>query len=237
MEPVANSQILFDVVYDRLLRAIVDCTLLPGQRVLQNDLAASLRVSRAPVSHALQVLKRQGLLQESGRKGLEVAPIQPKRVRDLYHVRASLDGLAARMAAERSATKQMSKSESDLLRDAFEAGNKLGDETTMPKRAEAMEADIAFHIAIYTICGNSAITETLEPILPHVQRAMVLVLEDDASRKQAWNEHKVIMKNILSGRPVEASELAFKHAANAGANIEGLLRESQQIPGGDGRSP
>ena len=233
MEPVAHSQILFDVVYERLLRAIIDCTLLPGQRILQNDLATSLGVSRAPVSHALQVLKHQGLLQESGRKGLEVAPIQPERVRDLYQVRASLDGLAARMAAERSAKKQMSKSESDLLRDTFEAGNKLGDGTAMSKR---VEADIAFHSAIYKICGNSAIAETLEPILPHLRRAMVLILEADASRKQAWNQHKAIMKNILSGRSVEASELAFAHAANAGANVERRLRESQQTPRRDKRS-
>ena len=234
MEPVSHSQILFDVVYERLLRAIIDCTLVPGQRILQSDLAASLGVSRAPVSHALQILKRQGLLQESGHKGLAVAPIKPERVRDLYQVRASLDGLAALMAAERSAKKQMSKSESDLLRHTFEAGTKLGDETAMFKRAEA---DIAFHSAIYKICGNSAIAETLEPIWPHVQRAMALVLQADASLKQAWHEHENIMKNILSGRPGEASELAFVHTANAGAYVEGRLRESQQTSHGDRRSP
>jgi DNA-binding FadR family transcriptional regulator len=79
---------------------------------------------------------------------------------------------------------------------------------------------MALHSAIYKVCGNSAIAETLEPIWPHTQRAMVLVLEVSASRTPAWNQHKSIVRNILSGKPMEASELAFAHAANAGAYVE-----------------
>jgi DNA-binding GntR family transcriptional regulator len=231
MEPVTSNPVLFDVVYHRLIQAIVDCTLLPGQRILQNDLAASLGVSRAPVSHALQVLKHQGLLQESGKKGLEVAPINPERVRDLYQVRAALDALAARMAAERHCSGSLTTSERDMLREAFETGDKLGDETAMSKR---VEADIAFHRAIYKICGNEAIAETLEPIWPHMQRAMVLVLQANVLRKQAWKDHKNIMKHILGGKVEAASELAFSHAANAGVHVEKRLRESRGGPLADG---
>ena len=73
---------LTDLVYQHILTSIIDCTLMPGQRVVQDDLAASLGVSRAPVSHALQLLKYHGMLQEAGGKGLEVAPIEPNRLRD-----------------------------------------------------------------------------------------------------------------------------------------------------------
>ena len=55
-------------------------------------------MSRQPVSHALHLLKSQGLVRESGRKGFEVAPVDPTRLRQLYEVRGALDGLAARLA-------------------------------------------------------------------------------------------------------------------------------------------
>ncbi len=219
IESLASTPILVDLVYQRLMAAIIDCTLMPGQRIRQAELAASLGVSRAPVSHA------QGLLQESGRKGLEVAPITPERVRDLYQVRASLDGLAARMAAERAAADKLAKPEADMLRRAFTKGFQLGDDTPMSKR---VEADINFHRAIYHICGNAAIAEALEPLWPHIQRAMVLVLEANMLRIQAWTEHRQIMENVLGGNPEASEAAACAHAANAGIHTESRLRLRQQ---------
>ena len=91
LEPLAGSKVLTEQVYERLVAAIADGTLRPGQRVRQDEVAALLGVSRQPVSHALQLVRRQGLVVEHGRKGLAVAPIEPARVRDLYRVRGALD--------------------------------------------------------------------------------------------------------------------------------------------------
>ena len=226
IEPVASTPILVDVVYQRLMAAIIDCTLQPGQRIVQDDIAASLGVSRAPVSHALRLLKHQGLLQESGRKGLEVASIDPDRVRDLYQIRAALDGLAARMAAERCAAGNLTATETAMLRDAFSAGLQLGDETALSKR---VQADIDFHKAIYQASGNASIAEALGPLWPHIQRAMVLVLEANHLRKRAWSEHRKIMESILEGASGTSAEAAYAHAAQAGKHTEGRLRRVQLV--------
>src|SRR5215468_9128987 len=101
LEPAPN---LTEQVYARILEAITDRTLLPGQRITQNELAEKLGVSRQPVSHALHLLHRQGLLAESGRRGFEVTRLDPKRIRQLYEVRGAIDALAARLAAERAKT-------------------------------------------------------------------------------------------------------------------------------------
>ena len=92
---------LIDQVHDKLLGAIADGTLASGQRLTQESVAAMLGVSRQPVSHALQVLKRRGFLIEHGKRGLQVAPLDGRRIRELYLVREALDGLAARLAAQR----------------------------------------------------------------------------------------------------------------------------------------
>src|SRR6201987_6444597 len=98
LDPLPN---LADQVYERVLEAIIDRTLLPGQRITQNELADRLGVSRQPVSHALHILHRQGLLAESGRRGFEVTQLDPQRIRQLYEVRSAIDGLAAKVAADR----------------------------------------------------------------------------------------------------------------------------------------
>ena len=99
LDPLPN---LIDQVYARILDAIVDRTLLPGQRITQNELAEKLGVSRQPVSHALHLLHRQGLVAESGRRGFEVRALDPSRIRQLYEVRGAIDALAARLAAARA---------------------------------------------------------------------------------------------------------------------------------------
>ncbi|MBX7169331.1 MAG: GntR family transcriptional regulator, partial [Pirellulales bacterium] len=101
LDPLPN---LIDQVYARILEAIIDRSLLPGQRIRQNELADRLGVSRQPVSHALHLLHRQGLVTESGRRGFEVVQLDPERIRQLYEVRGAIDALAAKLAAARAKT-------------------------------------------------------------------------------------------------------------------------------------
>ena len=96
MEPLHTAPDLIEQVYLRLVDAIADGSLAPNARITQEEIAQRLSVSRQPVSHALQLLRRQGLVVRQGRRGLAVAPVEPDRIRDLYQVRAALDGLAAR---------------------------------------------------------------------------------------------------------------------------------------------
>ena len=87
LDPLPN---LIDQVYARILEAITDRSLPPGHRIRQNELAEKLGVSRQPVSHALHLLHRQGLVEGAGLK----SPARPERIRQLYEVRGAIDALA-----------------------------------------------------------------------------------------------------------------------------------------------
>ncbi len=171
MDPIETSELLIDQVYQRVLEAIADGSLLPGMRVRQGELADRLGVSRQPVSHALHLLKRQGLLRESGRKGFEVAPIDPVRIRQLYEVRGALDGLAARLAADRAG---LVAEGCAALRDIVEAGHAIAADTTLT--SELVRLDIAFHQTLYRLSGNPAFEEMVGPYWPHLSRSMAAVL-------------------------------------------------------------
>src|SRR5436190_18811103 len=140
LDPLPN---LIDQVYARILEAIIDRTLPPAHRITQNELAEKLGVSRQPVSHALHLLYRQGLVAESGRRGFEVTQLDPARIRQLYEVRGAIDALAARLAAERAGTDAAGRAR---LETALAAGRGIDRSTSL---AELISLDVDFHRAIY----------------------------------------------------------------------------------------
>src|SRR5437868_1488254 len=87
---------LVDQVYLRLLDAISEGSLAPGQRITQEDIAEQLSVSRQPVLQALRLLKKDGFVLDAPGRGLLVAPLDAAWMLDVYQVRGALDALAAR---------------------------------------------------------------------------------------------------------------------------------------------
>ncbi|QQP91989.1 GntR family transcriptional regulator [Skermanella sp. TT6] len=225
MKPISSQPVLIDQVYESLGKAIADGSLPAGSRIRQEELAERLGVSRQPVSHALQLLKRQGLLVESGKRGLTVAPLDSARILDLYQVRTSLDALAARLAAQRIAAGTAGPSARRELEDALQRGASLD-----PDRSAAVfiQADVEFHTAIYRLSGNTAIEETVAPQWPHLKRSMGVVLNDPGHRPKVWNEHAVIAGFILAGDAANAEAAALKHTNRAGTETSQRLAAINQ---------
>jgi DNA-binding GntR family transcriptional regulator len=215
LDPLPN---LADQVYERILEAIIDRTLLPGQRVRQNELADRLGVSRQPVSHALHILHRQGLLAESGRRGFEVTQLDPQRIRQLYEVRSAIDALAAKLAAERSKFDAAGRARLDA---ALDEGRSADRKTSL---ARLIAFDVDFHRAIYQLAGNPVIEEMIAPQWPHMRRSMATVLAELDYRESAWTEHAEIAEHILVGNAKAAEASAMAHALNAGRMTEERLK-------------
>jgi DNA-binding GntR family transcriptional regulator len=222
MIPLDPTPNLTEQVYARILEAITDRSLLPGQRITQNELAERLGVSRQPVSHALHQLYRQGLLADSGRRGFEVTQLDPERIRQLYEVRGALDGLAARLAAQRAKIDAAGRAR---LEAALAAGR--GADGTTPL-ARLITFDVDFHRAIYRLAGNPAIEETIAPQWPHMRRSMATVLAELDYRDSAWSEHETIAGHILSGNALGAESAALAHALGAGRRTEERLKASDR---------
>jgi DNA-binding GntR family transcriptional regulator len=219
LDPFPN---LIDQVYSRILEAIIDRTLPPGQRIRQHELADKLGVSRQPVSHALHLLHRQGLVAESGRRGFEVTPLDPQSIRQLYEVRGAIDALAAGLAAGRS---KMDASGRADLETALHAGRAIDQKTPL---AQLIALDVGFHRAIYRLSGNPAVEEMIAPQWPHMRRSMATVLAELDYRTSAWAEHETIAAHILSGDAKAAENSARAHAMSAGHMTEERLRKADR---------
>jgi DNA-binding GntR family transcriptional regulator len=218
MIPLDPLPSLIDQVYARILEAITDRTLPPGHRIRQNELAEKLGVSRQPVSHALHLLHRQGLVAESGRRGFEVVQLDPERIRQLYEVRGAIDALAAKLAAGRSKTDASGRAQ---LEAALRAGRAIDKKTPL---ARLIALDVDFHRAIYRLAGNPAIEEMIAPQWPHMRRSMATVLAELDYRESAWTEHEAIAAHIFAGNAKAAEAAALAHAQTAGRLTEERLK-------------
>ena len=88
-----------DQVYEGLKGMIVSGQLPQGAKLQENDLAELFQVSRTPVREALKLLRKDGLVESPGGKGLFVRVLTPKNVTDIFQVRQLLEGFALGWAA------------------------------------------------------------------------------------------------------------------------------------------
>lgn len=210
MPPLAPKPDLTVQTLDAIRAAIMSGDLAPGTPLAQEELAARLGVSRQPISHALVLLKHEGLVVERGRKGQMVAPIDAERLLGLYQVRGALDRLAARLAARRVAAEDIGGTTLKRLLDDGKAAAAAKDVGAL------VEADVAFHAALYALSGNPEIAITAKVFWPHMRRSMRVVLEDRQAWDGIWREHAAIAEAVVAGNEEQAGALAIEHAESAG---------------------
>ena len=194
---------LVDRVYGSLLEAVSTGALAPGQRIKQEEVASQLAVSRQPVLQAIRQLKKDGLLESAPGRGVQVAPLDVAWMVKVYQVRGALDSLAARLASERKAQ----------LDPALLA---QGRKAMRGRNVEAMiEADMAFHQAIYEASGNPLIGQIAGQNWRHLHRMMGAVLQSSDLRVAVWDEHEAIVTAIAAGQARAAAALVIKHCEHA----------------------
>ena len=185
-------------------------------------------MSRQPISHALQLLKQQKLVEENGRRGLIVSGIDAERIRELYQVRTALDALAARLAAERIAGRVIDMQQRRAAQRALATGLALRPDAPV---LAFIQADVAFHTALYRLSGNRAIEDTVAAQWPHLKRSMGAVLDDPEQRPLVWTEHREILSLVLAGDAAGAERAARGHTDRAGGEAARRLSQSSLLRG------
>ena len=204
---------LVDQVYRALLDAISSGSLAPGERITQEDIARRLAVSRQPVLQALRLLKKDGFVHDAPGRGVWVAPLDVEWTSKVYQVRGALDVLAARLAAA-----QRFRIDPKLI--------ERGRRAARGRSVEAMlDADMAFHHAIYEASGNPLIGQSADQHWRHLRRAMGAVLQSASQRESLWDEHEAIAEAIAAGDADRAARLSEEHGAQASANLSRRLAE------------
>ena len=207
MKAIATQPNLVDQVKDALLAEIASGKMLQGERIIQEQIAQALGVSRQPVQQALLLLRNQGVLQDAPGRGLIVAPLDADHVAHIYAMRAAMEGLACRLAAE-NISEQALKQGLAIL----EMGRKAVASGSIPKM---ILADIKFHEFLYSLSGNPLIAPAMATHLTYTQRVMGEVLIEDQEPRDIWDQHAKILEAIGKGKADLAEKLAKEHLTHA----------------------
>lgn len=215
MRNLPQQTTLVDQVYDAILSEISAGRFGPDRRLIQEELAATLGVSRQPVQQALLLLRSHGLLRDAPGRGLMVVPLDSDFVRNLYDVRGALDGLAAEKAAERAAQAAKRDGPGYIAR---------GREATASESIPRMIAtDMEFHFFLYGLSANPLIADASATHWKHLRRVMGEVLLIGETPAQIWDQHEGILHAIASGDPIAAGRLAREHIAEASMTLTARL--------------
>jgi DNA-binding GntR family transcriptional regulator len=207
MKTLQAAPSLVEQVHQSILTDIAAGHLRPGARIIQEQLAQQLGISRQPVQQALTLLRKEGVLSDAPGRGLQVAPLNLEHVRQMYDVRAVIEGLAFRKAAEINAGQAASKGPA-LIR----AGRKA----VASKSFHAMiAADMAFHDFIYALSGNPLVGPSMQTHWTQTQRVMGEVLMRDDKPRDIWDQHEALLAAVASGDGEGAERLARQHILDA----------------------
>lgn len=221
IESLQRTKTLVEQVYERILDAICDGALAPGEAVRQDELALRLQVSRQPVMTALGQLRQQGFLVERGRRGLQVAPVDRARFDAIYELRSALEPLAATLAAARATPEQITQG-----RARVEHGRKVA---AAGDAHAALLADVDFHEWIYRASGNPLVVQSMQAHWQHLRRSMGEVLRHPDLARVVWDEHAAVLEAIARRDAKAAARAIGAHVTTAHARVGRLLAEG---PGG-----
>jgi DNA-binding GntR family transcriptional regulator len=200
---------LTKVVSDRIRGRILDGTLRPGERLVEDRLSAELGVSRVPVREALLGLSREGLVRLEPRRGASVAEVTPRIVDELVEVRALLEGLNARLAARRHDPKIVA-----LLRDTLERGDAAA-RTGSAEELSRLNAE--FHERLTEASRNSVLADTMRSL--RERTSLAFALNSRTRAREDWQEHAGILAAVIEGDEELAALLATRHVHNAAAAL------------------
>jgi len=196
---------LFAIIRDALRERILNGEFQSGERLVEDKLSAQMAVSRIPVREALRGLAAEGLVTIEPRRGAYVSVLSEKEAHDMVEVRATLEALNARLAAEKRNEAGVAQLR-QIVDEGMQAVKANNDSARLLKLNER------FHEALADMGDNAILAE----IMRMLRGRTALVFAPGMTRRfeQNWKEHKAILNAVIKGDADKASNLAGQHVRN-----------------------
>jgi DNA-binding GntR family transcriptional regulator len=208
---------LDDKIYARVKDMIASGSLEPGSRIVQEDLAASLGVSRTPLVNALKRLAQEGLLEWIPRRGIYVRQLGPQELVWLFELRERLEPLAAELAATR-----IGPAEAGEMRRQWEAMAHLPD--TPESHRAFVDLDRRFHWRLAELAANPYLAAAMAPVN---MMASAYLHGNPRPWEDTVPDHLAIIDALSRG---DAAACAKAMRAHIVQSLEALREESLRTP-------
>lgn len=216
-ELVANGVLapssLVDLAAHRLRNEILSGALVPGERLIEEQLTRRFGTSRAPLREALRLLGQQGLVEHLPRRGVRVTELSPRDVDELFGLREVLERFAVQIAPPAPDPLALAElaNRLDAMRRAAATGAAL----------ERADAHRQFHIALVAMAGHRHLQLVYEPVLLKLQLSMAANLRREAQTRTAQDgvrRHQRLFDAVGAGDRDAVLAALADHGARAFLN-------------------
>jgi DNA-binding GntR family transcriptional regulator len=225
LRPLQAPRPLAEDAADRIREEILSGGFRPGEHLVEARIAQQLNVSRGPVREAFKLLRAEGLLQEEPRRGTFVVSLSSDDVREIYGLRAAIEGRAARMLARAGDGAGIDRLQ-ELAAD-IDAAVKAGD------GAAVARADLAFHEGLCELSGNRRLSEVFMRYIPMLRALLRLDERVYRSMDEIALQHRPLVEAIASGSEDAAAAVLRRHSEQAGELIAAYIDSLPGEPKGD----
>jgi DNA-binding GntR family transcriptional regulator len=198
-----------ELAYHALRDAIMRCELLPGRRLVIDELARQLRVSAIPVREALQLLQSEGLVTNVPHMGATVSAISQQSIDEVFTLMEGLESVATRRAAERLTPEGTSELEQVVAA--------MDEALAISRYDEWADLNTQFHLAISRLAGMPMLLEMTERVLAHWDRVRRFYFSGVLVHRVelAQDEHRKLLRLIREKDLPALEQLVRQH--NQGA--------------------
>ncbi|OUM41785.1 GntR family transcriptional regulator [Arthrobacter sedimenti] len=186
-----------------LRRAITTGELAPGTHLVETELSEKLQISRGTLREAMRQLQQEGLISAGARGRLAVRHLGASDVRDIFQVRAALEGLAARMLSEQDNRDAVVKKLEDAIQRMEDSSD--GD------LDERIEADLDFHQALCFLTGNPTLLHSWKSLEGSIRMSVMYAGVERALSNMSPHRHASIVEAIKTGDAVGATRAVEEH--------------------------
>jgi len=203
---IIDTRSLSDHIYLRIRSLILEGNFKPGQKIEKQELARELGVSQTPINDALNRLSGEKYLEQRSRQGYFVRAYTPQDMKEMFEVRAGLEGMAVRLCIERAPDELL-----ESLCRSFDGYD-------LPLAGQSLRAytlaDQRFHQTIIACSGNEMIrnmNESFGYLMKSYQRGLVRPPDETLP------EHRAIIDAIRTKNGLRAQDLMVLHHTRSAA--------------------
>ncbi len=208
---------LADRVFERLEMDILTGKYPIGEIISEKRLSEELGVSRTPIREALARLLEEDLVEDTS-AGTVVVGMTDDDMKDIYEVKARIEKIAARRAAENISDEQLARMKEIVALQEFYVGKE--------DLATVRDLDTEFHDILYDACGSKILKRTLSPIHHKLMRYRRSSLEVNSKRRgKSIGEHAAVAEALAAHDPDRAEAAIVEHIKNA---YESVLAASKK---------
>lgn len=190
-------------IRDSLREQILDGLLPPGQRIVQDSVAADFSSSRIPVREALRLLAAEGLVTIEPDVGARVATLNPSELREVYLMREALEPLAVRASVPLLGAEEL-----DVLAELVDEGDRLASRDDVPGY---LRMDSRFHELMIVTGGLMRLHETIHRLWDTTRQFRGVYSLLPSSLYQSNIEHRGLLEACGRGAADDAADLHRIH--------------------------